>query len=227
MNKVQKGLIGTAVTATVVAAVGFGTYSAFDDESAIGEDLNLENSTAVIDAGIYDSEGELVANGEGGAIQLFTDEDGLDLLPGEEWASETFTIRNDGTRAFDMTHDAQTTKGTRFLFDSTMFDRWADRDNDIFDHLYIQVDYEFSNGLKEQVKGPFTSSILDNVLSKGQAQRNGDNPLYENPTLLPEEEIEISLSIGLDEDAGNEFQGQQFAAGFHLEVEQNNEADRN
>ncbi|WP_444684078.1 hypothetical protein [Alkalicoccus luteus] len=221
MNKVQKGLIGTAVTATVVAAVGFGTYSAFDDESAIGEDLNLENSAAVIDAGIYDSEGNLVVNGEGGAIQLFTDEDGLDLLPGEEWASETFTIKNDGTRAFDIVHSNAQTTGTRFLFDTDFVDgTWAQSED-----LFINVDYTFED-FTASVSGAFDEYVPRAILKYGQLQ-GGSNPLSANRTLLPGEEIEIDFSMGLSESAGNEFQGKSFSAGFYLEVEQNNEADRN
>ncbi|NJP36873.1 hypothetical protein [Alkalicoccus luteus] len=229
MNKVQKGLIGTAVTATVVAAVGFGTYSAFNDSNDLGLDL-IESEAATISAGIYDAEGSKIESGASSSFQLFRDRDDLHLLPGESWEPETFRIQNDGNRAFDIKNNPSGSQ-TNFDFVSSLFDGvddWDYKHPDIkFENVEVEIALEFSEGSlnDDQI---YTADFGDNGF-KQTVTKGGSNQAFNlfGATLREGEYVDVSLSLGLNESADNEFQGQTFGAGFNLFVEQNNEADRN
>ncbi|MCE7792375.1 hypothetical protein K8O68_08085 [Salipaludibacillus sp. CUR1] len=229
MNKIQKGLIGTALSATLVATVGFGTYSSFNDSETTGSVNADALETATIDVGLYDAADNPV--GSDNTFQLFKDEHGLDLLPGETWVAEPFFIKNDGTRAFDIGW-----MNSEFDFDSNLYDRankgWGysgDSATEVLEPFAVTVDYTFydSEGnvtAEESVSDNLASNDLRQLLGKGQ--RGNRNPLDKHGTFLPDEKVKIEVSLGLDESAGNEYQAATMTSEFRVKVEQNNEIER-
>ncbi|GEL09093.1 hypothetical protein [Salisediminibacterium halotolerans] len=210
MNKTQKALVGTALSATLVATVGFGTYSTFTGDATAGDsDVTVE--TAEMDVNVDSGE----------AVSLVDHEDGLDhLLPGETWSAEPFTISNDGDRAItvgNLSDNGYSTNESQFNFSGSILEV------DGADEL-LNMDFTFDiEGEKTTMSENYGSSYLSNALEKGQYR--GSTPPPFHTTLLPGESMEIALDVTLDEEAGNEFQGKDFGAEFYLKYEQNNEAE--
>ena len=231
MNKIQKGLIGTALAATLVGTVGMGTFSSFTgfDNVGMGDNAVL-SETATLDFEVRNGNGDVVDTSD--SLPLFHDADNLHLLPGEMWTPDSFVIENTGNRAFDFTHSKAPQNGTRF----DLFGSMATNNGLIKPEFREFVDAEVTwtvtdiNGEERQSysrSGNLGERNLHEGLLKGQTNNNNRGHSLRDVTLLPGENVEVEVTFGLAEDAPNDLQTETLGAGFHFSVEQNNEIERN
>lgn len=223
MNKIQKLLIGTALSATVIAGVGVGTFSSFNDKQTVSSTSTEAGRSAELVMN-FETETGLI-NGERG-FALFSDVDGLDIYPGETLVANPFYISNDGTRAFDL----RVTDNGITAFDFKLGEKSIRNNREYFEPIIAEVvftvlDAEGNVKAVETLKDRLSNNDLYSILTKGQ--RGNNNPLRKHKTLLPGEKIKVQVSLTLDQSAGNEYQGKGLSASFKAEAVQNNTVERN
>ncbi|MDE5414611.1 hypothetical protein [Alkalihalobacterium chitinilyticum] len=218
MNKFQKALIGTALSATLIAGVGVGTYSSWTDGQTLASLSNPAADMAVLKLDLETDRG--IVNGDT-EFKIFSDEDNLALLPGETASANPFFISNNGNRAFDLDVSYNgTTNHFNFRLDNT----GIVGNRELFDPFIVTVDYTFldaeGNVKKvETVSGRLSDNDTYSLLARGQ--RHNINPLAKNKTLLPNEKIKVEMSLKLAENATNEYQGKKISATFSAKATQN------
>ncbi|WP_100371630.1 hypothetical protein [Bacillus sp. FJAT-45037] len=220
MNKIQKTLVGTALSATLIAGVGVGTYSSFNDRQSVSAVSTEAARSAELILNI-EGNGEIVNGSE--EFTLFSDRDNLDIYPGETLDANAFYIKNDGTRAFDL----RVTDNGITAFDFKLGSTSIRNNREFFKPIIAEAVFTHIavDGTEETrvLKDSLQNNNLYSILTKGQRTTN---PLREFKTLLPGEKIRVEVSLTLDESAGNEYQGLPLSASFKTEAVQNNTVER-
>ncbi|MFV8826241.1 hypothetical protein [Alkalihalobacterium sp. APHAB7] len=221
MNKFQKALIGTALSATLIAGVGVGTYSSFNDRQSVSAVSTEAGRSAELILNIESQ--DQVINGSK-EFTLFSDKDNLDIYPGETLTANPFYIVNDGTRAIDL----RVTDNGITAFDFKLGNTSIRNNREYFKPIIAEAVFthiaEDGTETTRVLKDSLSNNDHYSILTKGQ--RGNSNPLREFKTLLPGEKIKVEVSLTLDESAGNEYQGKTIGASFKTEAVQNNTVER-